>query len=759
MRRLVFIKVIFSILILTACEKEKPEPLDISTEIIITTQEATGVEYRSANISGILGDTYGRTVQDYGHCWDTLQNADINSNKTSFGSVNTAKTFTSNLKNLVPGKKYYARAYFVIDNDIVFSSSEIEFTTIAIGKPSVETDTILNITYNSAKCIGNVIDSNGDSVIAKGACWDTIQNPSLDTNSGFTLDGKGLGVYESDLTELYPGRYYYVRAYGTNKKGTSYGDEKSFISGITIPEITAKQITSITDTSAMGGGENINDGGGNILEKGLCWDVHENPSLDSCLNYTKEGTGNNSFNSEINGLHHTTPYYVRAYAKNENGTGYSKQATFTTKVGLPILSTVAASDITATTAKCGGEITDDGGADITQCGICWNITSNPKISNDTTNNETGTGSFINQLTELGLNTTYYFRAYATNSKGTAYGDEEYFTTKDGIPVLTTFEVTNITDTSATSGGDITDNGGYPLIACGVCWNTTGNPTINDDTTNNGNQIGSFTSQLTGLEPYTTYYTKAYATNTYTTGYGNEISFFEFICGISTVSDYDGNVYNTVQIGNQCWMKENLRVTKYDDGTPIPLVTDDTEWANLGDNNTDRAYCWYNNDETSYKDTYGALYTWAATMNGAASSDDNPSGVQGVCPSGWHLPSDAEWKELEMYLGMSPSEADNTGWRGTNEGSKLAGEVYLWLDGALKTDFQFGSSNFSALPGGHRHYSNGSFIDMGNSSFWWSCGEGGSSSVWLRRLGYSKASVERRSDLFKSRGFSVRCVRD
>src|SRR6056297_3339950 len=126
------------------------------------------------------------------------------------------------------------------------------------------------------------------------------------------------------------------------------------------------------------------------------------------------------------------------------------------------------------------------------------------------------------------------------------------------------------------------------------------------------------------------------------------------CGTDSVQDYDGNWYHTVPIGNQCWMKENMRVTHYEDGTEISHVTGDTEWDNLTE--TDKAWCYYDNSD-SLGNIYGALYTWAAAMNGAASSNDNPSGVQGVCPDGWHLPSDEEWKELEMELGMSQSEAD------------------------------------------------------------------------------------------------------
>jgi uncharacterized protein (TIGR02145 family) len=116
---------------------------------------------------------------------------------------------------------------------------------------------------------------------------------------------------------------------------------------------------------------------------------------------------------------------------------------------------------------------------------------------------------------------------------------------------------------------------------------------------------------------------------------------------TTVTDFDGNVYNTITIGSQVWMAENLKTTHYSDGTAIPLVTGNSNWDTL--TATSKAYCWYNDDVIN-KATYGALYTWAAAMNGAASVTTNPSGVQGVCPTGWHLPSDAEWTQLTDYLG-------------------------------------------------------------------------------------------------------------
>ncbi|MFC2090711.1 FISUMP domain-containing protein [Bacteroidota bacterium] len=212
-------------------------------------------------------------------------------------------------------------------------------------------------------------------------------------------------------------------------------------------------------------------------------------------------------------------------------------------------------------------------------------------------------------------------------------------------------------------------------------------------------------------------------------------------GGGTVTDIDGNVYQTVTIGTQEWMAENLKTTKYNDGTEIPLVTDETEWENI---NTP-AYCWNDNDEVTYKDTYGAFYNWYTVNTGK------------LCPSGLHVPTDTEWKTLEMHLGMSQTEADELGYyRGTNEGSKLAGSS-SWFSGVLSSNAEFGSSGFNALPGGYRTYI-GSFLFVGDTGSWWSSTENSASLAVRRELLYNISSITR-SNSNKNNGLSVRCIKD
>ncbi|MDZ7722880.1 MAG: FISUMP domain-containing protein [candidate division KSB1 bacterium] len=221
----------------------------------------------------------------------------------------------------------------------------------------------------------------------------------------------------------------------------------------------------------------------------------------------------------------------------------------------------------------------------------------------------------------------------------------------------------------------------------------------------------------------------------------QISVTDSVSETSTVIDIDGNTYQTVKIGDQWWMAENLRVTHYRNGDAIANVTIDSEWQALSSG----AYCAYDNLESN-ADVYGYLYNWYAV-------DD----TRNIAPEGWHVPTDEVWKELEMALGMSESNAYNTGFRGTNEGSKLAGNALLWRDGELDNDPLFGISGFSALPGGFRA-GTGPFHNIGNYTFFWTLTEYDTDNAFYREIYYSNSFISLTST-DKHYGYSLRCVQD
>jgi len=717
----------------------------------LTTKDLTSVTENSASSGGDITNDGGAAVLQKGVCFGTSQNPTIFDFRTTDGSG--SESYTSLIDGLNCNTIYYVRAY-ATNSEGTGYGQELSFTTgeCTASLPTVTTLLVSGITENSAQGGGNVTDDGGASVIVKGICWSTSSNPTL--SDSHTEDGSGTGTFSSSLTELSCETTYYVRAYARNASGTAYGAQVEFTTttcSASLPTLSTTAVTGIGETVAQSGGNITDDGGASVTVRGVCWSISQDPTLSDP--HTEDGSGTGIFSSSLTGLTAGVTYYVKAYATNASGTAYGDQVLFTTNSPTPpTVSTSVVTDITESTANSGGNVSDEGSYPVTSRGICWSTLSGPTLSDHTTVDGTGPGIFTSLMDGLDCNTKYYVRAYATSGAGTSFGDELSFTTgacPPGVPIVTTANVNNITETTAQGGGDVTEDGGAAVTVKGICWSTSPTPTIANSYTTDGSGTGSFVSELSGLNANTTYYVRAYGTNSIGTGYGNEVS---FNTNSEIVTDYDGNEYPVVVIGNQTWMGENLRVTHYSDGTAIPLVENNTLWDNLSDN--DDAYCWNGNNATTGA-TYGALYTWAAAMNDQGSSDTNPSGVQGVCPTSWHLPSDSEWKELEMHLGMDQAQADAEGWRGSTEGGELkeSGTNHWNPPNTGASD----DSKFTALPGGNR-YDYGTFNNVGNTAFFWSAVGVSSSNAMGRSLSYNIEKVYR-SNYAKSNGFSVRCIRD
>ena len=338
-------------------------------------------------------------------------------------------------------------------------------------------------------------------------------------------------------------------------------------------------------------------------------------------------------------------------------------------------------------------------------------------------------------------------------------------------VMTNDNAGYITSTSAFIWGIVLSDGGASVTSCGFCWSTSPVPTVSDAhstegggietinatipvtwqnaATEDGGGIKTIDATITGLKPNTTYYVRSYATNSKGTGYGKVISFTTKKEDCKFVRDYDGNVYNAVLIGEQCWMRENLRTTHYADGTYIPM-------DGKSSSTSARRYC----PDGSFRNvsSYGYLYNWRAVMQYSSSSNANPSGVQGVCPAGWHIPSYAEWMQLEMYVSsqtgfkcggrtyISKALVSTTGWRG---GDKYCGT-------GVQQSFN-NATGFTALPAGKF---DGDYHCFSQNANFWSSTIVSPNSKFVRVLyiTFNKHSVSKHSE-YMGYGFSVRCLRD
>jgi uncharacterized protein (TIGR02145 family) len=393
---------------------------------------------------------------------------------------------------------------------------------------------------------------------------------------------------------------------------------------------------------------------------------------------------------------------------------------------VPFLITTAANAV-GTTVTSGGNINSEGSSPVLSRGVCWSLLAKPtnKNKDSITSDGTGIGIFASSIPGLKPGTTYFIRAYATNNEGTGYGNDVSVIMPATIPVLTTLSISAISDSIITSGGTISSDGGAQIVARGVCWSTSKNPTIIDLVTLDGSGSGSFKSTVTGIAPSVMYYLRAYATNGTGTGYGNEYS---FSTAKTLVKDTDGNFYHFAKIGSQVWMTENLRTTRFRDSTSITLVDTGTAWSNqIGP-----GYCWYGDDEAANKSKYGALYNWYAVNSGK------------LCPTGWHIPSDTEWTTLTTFLGGE-----------SLAGGKLkeSGVVNWKTPNASATN----ESGFTALPGGYR-LNTGIYGNMGIYGNWWTSTSVLSNVANYRYLYYGNASVTK-SFVSQKSGLSVRCIKN
>lgn len=310
--------------------------------------------------------------------------------------------------------------------------------------------------------------------------------------------------------------------------------------------------------------------------------------------------------------------------------------------------------------------------------------------------------------------------------------------------LVTSKDTRTGSVVAYSGGTVTAAANETITMRGTCWSVNRNPTVKDNKTKDGSGSGTFESILSDLTPNTTYFVRIYAIQDGKQLYGDEVSFRTN----DIVTDIDGNVYNTVTIGQQVWTVENLRTTRYQNGDVIPTTVPVSRDIRFEVN---PKYQWaYKGDESTVKQ-FGRLYTWYAATD-----------KRNICPAGWHVPSEEEWKTLEKFLIDNGFNFDGS-TELNNVGKSLAsasGWEFSSLRGAVGNSEFAESANktgFTAVPGGYR-YNEGQFSNLGSAGHWWSSIDKGSYLANTRYIFYNRSDLIP-SNLFEFCGASVRCIKD
>ncbi|MEZ5106154.1 MAG: FISUMP domain-containing protein [Draconibacterium sp.] len=720
-----------------------PNPAEVKT------YDATEIATRSAVLNGeIISD--GGAITQMGFVYNTSANPTTANTKVISDYVKGL--FSHSIASLLPNTKYYVRA-FATNGGGTSYGEEISFTTLT---DTVIVSTLLqhSVTSHSAILGGYVSDDGGGTVTDRGIVYSTSINPTIENNK--VSMGTGTGEFSETVSGLQSATQYFLKAFATNSVGVSYGRQiEFFTSNDGPPEVNTYTPTNVTSTSAMVGGEVIAENGDTVTECGVVFSfVNPLPNLSNIRVPISSRFG--PFSQLVTLFSPDKRYYIRAYAINSFGVSYGEVVRFYTASGLAEVTTVL-SEVTNHSVTIGGTIPDDGGDPITERGVVYSLSPATTITNATkVVMGSGIGSFSQTIPGLFADTLYFAKAYGINSVGASYGTEVIFRTETDIPTIYTEDATSITATGAYLGGNIVDDNGKPITERGIVYSSTNsNPNYTDSKIYLGSGLGNFGQNLSGLQSNTTYYFRAYAIN------GDGISFGDVI-NFKTLGDLsgtfidsrDGNEYKWIQLGTQTWMAENLRwVEEVWPTDEISSTTPRYYVYNYNDFDTPAAKL------TNNYQTYGVLYNWPAASLVTIGSNSIPSGIQGVCPSGWHLPSDAEWSILENYL-----IDNNYGYSGADNIAKSMASKTSWVASSTEGLPGFdpesnNSSGFNGMPGGWLVNDSPFFFNLGEGGHWWSATEtSGSDEAWQRSLSVYYKKLDNYS-MTKNAGLSVRCVKD
>ena len=342
------------------------------------------------------------------------------------------KTFSAAINDLTLGKKYYVRAFAIHKEVEVYSANEVSFTAEGSSLPKVSTKAITDIYRSTGKAlIAGAVTELGDPVYSeRGFVYGTTHNPIIQNATKVQVEGSGLGEYFTTLSDLQLGNIYYVRAYATNTVGVAYGEEQLLDFKPILPVVVTNDVTGISEEtkSATFHATITNAGDPVYTERGFVYGKSPDPTTSGATKLVVAGSGTGTYYGDVHNLEVDCAYYVRAYVTYSSGTVYGDNKVFSVKkMYPPTVTTSAVTNINKTTATAGGNVTNDGGINVTERGVVFSTSQNPTVADSKVTSGSGTGAFTCNLTGLEEGKTYYVRAYAMNVVGIGYGEQVDFT--------------------------------------------------------------------------------------------------------------------------------------------------------------------------------------------------------------------------------------------------------------------------------------------------------------------------------------------